>query len=502
MVPAGLGREKTLGEDPVIRELSAAVERSPDVVELRLHLAGLLADRGRYAEALGHCSAALSQDASNTSALSLVQRCSTALAAPAAAAAEAGPGRPAGDAQFDWSSAERQVADIIEPAFVEEPADVVNEGDFDVVARSNIRLDDVAGMADVKRQIELSLLGPIRNPELMKAYKVSARGGLLLYGPPGCGKTYIAKAISGELGANFYQVGIADVLHHWFGESERSIRSVFDSARRNAPCVLFFDELDALGHRRSALSGSSGMRPVVNTLLEEMDSATSVNDGVYVLGATNAPWDVDPALRLDPASPDGLVLRGSILHDLGRIRESTESYRQALALDANHAAALNNMAVNRLQRGKFGHALRGFLGAAGSDPTLGDLVRRNIGAVLAKMLRRLTVVATVLAVLIQFVGFNHGDGHPTVALRMVTGVVTAALIVILGRLLYAIPRAVLKSVLSERGFVVARLVHALLVIALGAWVTAFGGLAWTVAAALVLTVAGLVLTRVGLTLGR
>ncbi|ORW99650.1 AAA family ATPase [Mycobacterium triplex] len=298
-----------MGDDPVIRELSAAVERSPDVVELRLHLAGLLADRGRYAEALGHCSAALSQDAGNANALSLVQRCSTALAAPAQPAAENAPatGRPAADAQFDWSSAERQVADIIEPAFVE--PDVVNEGDFDVLERSGVRLDDVAGMTDVKRQIELSLLGPIRNPELMKAYKVSARGGLLLYGPPGCGKTYIAKAISGELGANFYQVRIADVLHHWFGESERSIRSVFDSARRNAPCVLFFDELDALGHRRSALSGSSGMRPVVNTLLEEMDSATSTNDGVYVLGATNAPWDVDPALRR-PGRFDRMIFVG------------------------------------------------------------------------------------------------------------------------------------------------------------------------------------------------
>ncbi|MEM6108332.1 AAA family ATPase [Mycobacterium sp. 050272] len=300
-----------MGEDPVIRELSAAVERSPDVVELRLHLAGLLADRGRYAEALGHCSAALRQDAGNANALSLVQRCSTELAASPQASAEGTPGagRSAGDVQFDWSSAERQVADIIEPAFVDAPADVVNEGDFDVLERSGVRLDDVAGMADVKRQIELSLLGPIRNPELMKAYKVSARGGLLLYGPPGCGKTYIAKAISGELGANFYQVGIADVLHHWFGESERSIRSVFDSARRNAPCVLFFDELDALGHRRSALSGSSGMRPVVNTLLEEMDSATSTNDGVYVLGATNAPWDVDPALRR-PGRFDRMIFVG------------------------------------------------------------------------------------------------------------------------------------------------------------------------------------------------
>jgi tetratricopeptide (TPR) repeat protein len=211
---------------------------------------------------------------------------------------------------------------------------------------------------------------------------------------------------------------------------------------------------------------------------------------------------VDEALRLDPASPDGLVLRGSILHDLGRIDESTASYRQALALDANHAAALNNMAVNRLQRGKFGHALRGFLGAAGSDPALGDLVRRNIGAVLAKMLRRLTVVATVLAVLIQVLGFAHGDGHPTVTLRVVTGLVTAALVFILGRLLHAVPRSVLVSVLRDRGFVVARLVHTLLVMGLGAWVTAFDGMAWTVAAAGILTIGGLILARVGLTLGR
>jgi SpoVK/Ycf46/Vps4 family AAA+-type ATPase len=298
-------------EDPVIRELSDAVQRRPDVVELRLHLAGLLADKGRYAEALGHCSTALSQDAGNAQALSLLQRCSTALAAPPGGAEAPSPDvdQPAAKESFDWSSAESEVADIIEPAFVERPPDVVNEDDFEAVQRIRVRLDDVAGMDDVKQQLDLSLLGPIRNPELMKAYKVSARGGLLLYGPPGCGKTFIAKAVSGELGANFYQVGIADVLHQWFGDSERSIRSVFDTARRNAPCVLFFDEVDALGHRRSALSGSSGMRPVVNTLLEEMDSASSVNDGVYVLGATNAPWDVDPALRR-PGRFDRMIFVG------------------------------------------------------------------------------------------------------------------------------------------------------------------------------------------------
>lgn len=279
-----------MAEDAVIRELAAAVERSPELAELRVHLATLLVERERFAEALAHCSAVLAQDATHAAALSLLQRCSAGLAGSPISEGDSSPG-------FDWGAAEDQVADIVKPAFVDDPAAVVDESDFDAVQRPVTRLTDIAGMADVKKQLELSLLGPIRNPDLMKTFKVSARGGLLLYGPPGCGKTFVAKAVSGELGANFYQVGIADVLSRWLGESENSIRAIFDSARRNAPCVLFFDEVDALGHRRSALSGSAGLRTVVNALLEELDSATSVNDGVYVLGATNAPWDVDPALR-------------------------------------------------------------------------------------------------------------------------------------------------------------------------------------------------------------
>lgn len=284
-----------MAEDAVIQELAAAVERSPELAELRLHLATLLVERGRYAEALTHCSAVLAQDASNIRAVTLLQQCSAGLAGASAPAAPAAPAEPARG--FDWTAAEKEVADIVKPAFVTEPAEAVNENDYDALQRTSVRLDDIAGMAEVKKQLELSLLGPIRNPELMKAFKVSARGGLLLYGPPGCGKTYIAKAVSGELGANFYQVGIADVLSRWLGESEHSVRAIFDNARRNAPCVLFFDEVDALGHRRSALSGSAGLRTFVNALLEELDSATSDNDGVYVLGATNAPWDVDAALR-------------------------------------------------------------------------------------------------------------------------------------------------------------------------------------------------------------
>jgi SpoVK/Ycf46/Vps4 family AAA+-type ATPase len=115
--------------------------------------------------------------------------------------------------------------------------------------------------------------------------------------------------VAGELGANFYPVGIADVLQHWLGDSERALNRIFETARRNAPCVLFFDEVDALGQRRAALGNSSGLRVVVNALLAELDTATSSNDGVYVLGATNMPWDVDPALRR-PGRFDRMIFVG------------------------------------------------------------------------------------------------------------------------------------------------------------------------------------------------
>lgn len=299
-----------MAEDALIRELTAAVERNPESLELRLHLAELLLAAERYAEALSQCSAALTRDPANATALTLLQRCTAAMSA---LVGEKPVGeKPAGEkSAFDWSAAEEEVADIIEPAFVDHGGDpeVENERDRDVLVRSDIKLADVAGMQDVKARLEVSLLGPIRNPELMRAYKVSARGGLLLYGPPGCGKTFFAKAVSGEIEANFYPVGISDVLSRWLGDSERAVHEIFEVARRNAPCVLFFDEVDALGMRRANMRGDSGLRTVVNSLLAEMDPATSDNTGVYVLGATNAPWDVDAALRR-PGRFDRMIFVG------------------------------------------------------------------------------------------------------------------------------------------------------------------------------------------------
>lgn len=289
-----------MADDAVITEMLAAVEASPDVLALRLRVIELLISSHRFAEALNHCTVALQQVPGDARALELLAACSAGLNSPA-------PEPVAASGGFDWSAAEDQVADIVQPAFVEEEPEPLGPNDVGALEKSDVRLADVGGMADVKRQLDLSLFGPLRNPELVKAFGVSARGGLLLYGPPGCGKTFLARAVAGELGANFYPVGIADVMHPIFGQSEQRMREIFEIARRDAPCVLFFDELDALGHRRSQLSGSSGLRPLVNQLLAELDPATESNEGLYVLGATNHPWDVDAALRR-PGRFDRMIL--------------------------------------------------------------------------------------------------------------------------------------------------------------------------------------------------
>jgi SpoVK/Ycf46/Vps4 family AAA+-type ATPase len=151
-------------------------------------------------------------------------------------------------------------------------------------------------MEQVKRRLRTAFLAPLENPALRRMSGKSLRGGLLLYGPPGCGKTFIARAAAGELGARFIGIGLHDVLDMWLGESEKNLHGIFEHARQQAPCVLFFDEVDALGRRRTQLRHSGG-REVVVQFLAELDSFGSENEGVFVLAATNHPWDVDPALR-------------------------------------------------------------------------------------------------------------------------------------------------------------------------------------------------------------
>lgn len=174
--------------------------------------------------------------------------------------------------------------------------------------RPAVTLADVAGLAEVKRHLDTAFLAPLRNPELAAAFGQKPGGSLLMYGPPGCGKTFIARAIAGDLGASFIHVTLADLLSKWLGESEKAIQSVFRDARAAAPCVIFLDEFDALGGRRtSGGGGSHSMRLLVTQLLEELDGVAGANDGVYFLAATNRPWDIDPALRR-PGRIDKTVL--------------------------------------------------------------------------------------------------------------------------------------------------------------------------------------------------
>jgi SpoVK/Ycf46/Vps4 family AAA+-type ATPase len=164
------------------------------------------------------------------------------------------------------------------------------------IERPRVRFQDVGGMEAVKDEIRMKIIHPLAHPELYKAYGKAVGGGILLYGPPGCGKTHLARATAGEVQAGFLAVGLNDVLEMWIGQSERNLHELFEQARSHAPCVLFFDEVDALGASRSDLRHSSG-RQLINQFLAELDGVQSSNDGVLILAATNAPWHLDSAFR-------------------------------------------------------------------------------------------------------------------------------------------------------------------------------------------------------------
>ena len=383
----------------VLASLRKAVEAMPDDVPLRVHLATLLMQAGQRDEAIRHVGAVLQRDPGNAEALALLQRPSGPGTGPAtgpgAGAAEMGPAAPPGPPEasgapantppsatpaspanqenpgpgdrrgrgdkrdrtddrhpdFDWSQAESELRDVLPPMFVGSEgtdaegaaAEAVDAYDAE---RSTLKLADVAGMNQVKDRLEAAFLAPMRNPELRKLYGKNLRGGLLLYGPPGCGKTFIARAVAGELGARFMAVSFADIIDMFVGQSERNIHELFEVARRNAPCVLFLDEVDAIGQKRSQLRNTP-MRSAVNQLLLELDDVDSGNEGVFLLAATNHPWDVDSALRrpgrfdrtLLVLPPDGTAREAVFRYhlrerpvagvNLGRLAKLTDGYSGA-----------------------------------------------------------------------------------------------------------------------------------------------------------------------------
>jgi SpoVK/Ycf46/Vps4 family AAA+-type ATPase len=347
--------------DPVIAAILAAVQADPGNSALRVHLAELFLKANDHGQALDHASQVLALQPDHRDALRIA----------AAAAEESGDKIRAHGYQrlldaLGWN----QAKGLIEGAGIEDKGDLEaqenssseeepirmrysesSESDEDgqerfETERPEVNLADVAGMEEVKRRLNISFLGPMKNPDLRKLYGKSLKGGLLLYGPPGCGKTFIARAIAGELGAKFLSVGLTDVVDMWLGQSEKNLHELFETARRARPCVLFIDELDALGRKRSLMRHQAGTSQI-NQLLSELDGVEFDNEGLFVLAATNHPWDVDSALRrpgrLDRmllVLPPDLEARRAIVEgalkdrpiegiDLRWIAEKTEEYSGA-----------------------------------------------------------------------------------------------------------------------------------------------------------------------------
>jgi transitional endoplasmic reticulum ATPase len=176
-----------------------------------------------------------------------------------------------------------------------------------VVEVPNVTWADIGGLEDVKRELKEMVQYPIQFPEMYKQYGMNPSRGVLFYGPPGCGKTLLAKAIANECQSNFISIKGPELLTMWFGESEANVRELFDKARQAAPCVLFFDELDSIARARGSSSGDAGGAGdrVLNQMLTEMDGMESKKN-VFIIGATNRPDIIDPAL-MRPGRLDQLI---------------------------------------------------------------------------------------------------------------------------------------------------------------------------------------------------
>jgi AAA+ superfamily predicted ATPase len=404
--------------EPLLDSLRNAVNAMPEDVPLRLHLATLLLRAGQRDEAVRHLGAVLQRDPGNAQAMRMLTSpaevpgppasppadvdtsserergssspptgpspvqdvpgdavkpsgASDASAGASGAGAGAGAGGAGGPDGYDWTQAEDELRDVLPAMFVGEAGSVsagVDEARAYDAEHTGLTLADVAGLDEVKKRLEAAFLAPMRNPELRKLYGKSLRGGLLLYGPPGCGKTFIARAVAGELGARFITVSFADLIDMFVGRSERNIHELFEVARRNAPCVVFLDEVDAIGQKRSQLRNTP-MRSAVNQLLLELDDVASDNTGVFLLAATNHPWDVDSALRrpgrfdrtLLVLPPDGPAREGVFRYhlrdrpvagiDLAKLSRLTDGYSGA---DIAHICetAAERALLDSVQRGE------------------------------------------------------------------------------------------------------------------------------------------------------
>jgi transitional endoplasmic reticulum ATPase len=282
-----------------LRGLRTALELSPENHPLRLILAETLRDEGDGKEALEHFELLLDGDHLPADSLVGVGQLALAegqleLASRCVKAAEtAGIVEGVGELRRELNQAldESGVVRLVRtgPALDDSEWTPISE-------EETITFADVGGLEEVKKAINRTIVLPFKRPDLYQRYGRRAGGGILLFGPPGVGKTMLARATAGECGLPFLNVRIEEILDPYFGISERNLHEAFEQARALAPCVLFLDELDAIAYTRRKQHGSVG-RPLVDQLLQELDSIGADNRELLVLAATNAPWDVDEGLK-------------------------------------------------------------------------------------------------------------------------------------------------------------------------------------------------------------
>lgn len=327
----------TSPSDAAVEALRNAVSVAPNNVELADQLVRLLIDLHRHREAESAAGLALknnpesvvlqlalaeaySQQGKDSHALAIVETLASGRDAdPRAIIAHARLLEKTGDTrgavssyrdavQRDEDVADEELAarlgiqDFSSQEFEDRPQratwqDDAIESDLEVsMERPEQGFESVGGMESVKEDIRVKIIYPLQHADMYEAYGKQIGGGILLYGPPGCGKTHLARATAGEVHAKFMSVGINDVLDMYIGNSEKQLHSLFDQARRSNPCVLFFDEVDALGASRSDMKRTGG-RHLINQFLAELDGVDANNKGILCLAATNTPWHLDSAFR-------------------------------------------------------------------------------------------------------------------------------------------------------------------------------------------------------------
>jgi transitional endoplasmic reticulum ATPase len=323
-----------MAEDTLIDSLKAALAASPDNVALRFLLARKLVDAGRGGDALPIVDPVRAEglDPAQISELALLlldagdserarrvvddaaMKCRSSARFLHAAARVKVALKDFAGAHASWQQA-KEIDPALADAKLEEairasgaapepraPLRILVGGHQErgesvlPIPEKTITFTDVGGYDDLKKAIHRKIILPFQKPELFAKYGKQAGGGILMYGPPGCGKTHLARATAGECGATFINVAIEDILDMWRGQSESKLHALFESARAKAPSVMFFDEIEALGGKRSSTYHTES-HALISTFLSEMDGFGKNNQKVLIIGATNVPWAVDPAFR-------------------------------------------------------------------------------------------------------------------------------------------------------------------------------------------------------------